>query len=137
MWQSVQLDAGTYEMSFWYSPREADQTNGISYEVSWTDPNQAVCVGMTCYSGTVSVGDTVSGPGNGTSVGTWTQFKQQFTLDVGTTIEVRFSATGDDDTYGGLLDSVSIAPVPLPAAGFMLLAGVAGLGAMRARRKDK
>lgn len=28
-----------------------------------------------------------------------------------------------------------IAPIPLPAAGFMLLAGIGGLGALRARRK--
>lgn len=38
-------------------------------------------------------------------------------------------------TDGFDIDAVSVAPVPLPASALLLLAGVGGLGALRARRK--
>jgi hypothetical protein len=39
--------------------------------------------------------------------------------------------SGDDVTF----TNVAIAPVPLPAAGWMLLAGLLGFGALKARRE--
>ena len=45
------------------------------------------------------------------------------------------SCSGTCDTYTGDLNIV-LAPVPLPAAGFMLLAGMGGMFAMRRRKKS-
>lgn len=124
IYQSLSLGAGTYELSFWYSPRENSQvTNGIDYAI--LDGVQSVVSG------------TVNGPSADVARGAWTQFSSRFTLANATDVTLQFAAVGDADRRGGLLDNVSIAPapVPLPAAGWMLIAGVAGMGALRARGK--
>lgn len=51
---------------------------------------------------------------------------------------IRFTVLASNDGYGvadGALAGIGIAPVPVPAAGVMLLGGLAGLGALRRRRK--
>jgi hypothetical protein len=45
-----------------------------------------------------------------------------------------FGATGRPDTYGGLIDNVSIAPVPLPAGALLLLTAFGGLAVARKRK---
>lgn len=118
MYQDVMLTAGTYRFSFYYSPRTRNvNSNGISYSVG-------------SY-----VSGLATGPSNGVQRGSWTEFAETFTVAGDETVRLTFSAVGRDDSLGGLVDNVSIAPVPLPAAGWMLLAGVAGLGALRGRRK--
>ncbi len=44
-----------------------------------------------------------------------------------------FAGTRSEDGFD--LDAISVATIPLPATALMLLAGVGGLGAMRARRR--
>ncbi|MGR3655540.1 VPLPA-CTERM sorting domain-containing protein, partial [Paracoccus sp. (in: a-proteobacteria)] len=46
-----------------------------------------------------------------------------------------FGRSGTTSFDGFDVDSVSVAPVPLPAAGLMLLAGLGGFGVMRRRQK--
>lgn len=53
-----------------------------------------------------------------------------FFLNVGETLSLR-GVSGPDSYISG----IGLTPVPLPAAGFMLLAGLGGLGALRARKK--
>ncbi|MBS0562964.1 MAG: VPLPA-CTERM sorting domain-containing protein [Proteobacteria bacterium] len=54
------------------------------------------------------------------------------------TTMIRFTALDTNDLVGfadGALAGVGLAPVPVPAAGGMLLAGLGGLAALRRRRK--
>jgi hypothetical protein len=120
MKQDVVLAAGNYLLSFFYSPRTADVgDNTINY----------------------SVGDLVSssvvGPVGLTSVGVWTEIKALFTVKTGGTFALTFAADGVNNSLGGFIDDVSItpSPVPLPAAGLLLLGGLGGLAAAKRRRK--
>lgn len=53
---------------------------------------------------------------------------------------VRFTVLSSNDSFGyadGALAGIGIAPIPVPAAGVMLLGGLGGLAALRRRRKAK
>ncbi len=120
MEQSVSLQAGsTYLLEFWYTPRVANNpgTNIISYGIA----------------GSSFAGGTVTGPPPG--VGTWSLVSQHFTVDADGDYLLQFAALGNDDFLGGFIDDISISAVPLPAAGFLLLGAMGGLGFMSRKRK--
>ncbi len=51
---------------------------------------------------------------------------------------IRFTVLSSNDNFGfadGALAGIGLAPVPVPAAGLMLMGGLAGLGALRRRKK--
>ena len=51
---------------------------------------------------------------------------------------IRFTMLSSNDNYGfadGALAGIGLAAVPVPAAGLMLMGGLAGLGALRRRKK--
>lgn len=128
MFQDVVLAVGDHVLSFFYSPRSKNAaTNGIDFSVS----------------GLLS--GNVTGPGGvlGTAVGAWTEITQKFTVATAGTYTLGFAATGSSNSYGGLLDAVSITPsgqpvappaVPLPASVLLLGGGVAGLFSVRRRK---
>lgn len=118
MSQTLNLGVGRYMLSFWYSPRVGNAlTDGIEY----------------------ALGNLVSGLANdgvnGATRGGWTQILSSFTVTTAGAYNLLFSASGQSDSYGGLVDDIQIAPVPLPAAGLALMAGLGALGAVRRRRK--
>ncbi len=119
--QSLTLDPGDYEFSFYYSPRGQDvRTNGIEY-----------------YIVSDILVNEVTGPSatSGTSVGSWTRISHLFKITETQSVTVGFSATGWEDALGGFIDGVRISAIPLPAAGWLLLAAAGGLvAAGRARR---
>ena len=120
MKQSVYLDVGQYLLSFFYSPRNNTLgDNGIDYSIAGLSGN-------------------VSGPSAGppsTSVGSWTEITSLFTISTAGSYDLGFAATGTSTSLGGFIDNVSIAAVPLPAAGFLLIGALGGLGFMRRFRK--
>lgn len=115
--QAVSIAAGTYLLSFWYSPESAwGATNAVTYNL-----------------GNVINGQVTHGTA-GATVGVWTEIKVRFSVLTATTMNLSFAATGAADGTGGLIDDVSIvATVPVPAAGFALLGGLGLLAAFRRR----
>ncbi|CTQ58290.1 MAG: VPLPA-CTERM sorting domain-containing protein [Roseibium album] len=122
MEQEVSLGVGTYELSFWYSPRTNDaSSNGIEYSVS---------------DGLLSGFITGPGASPDTSVGVWTLVKSLFKVDTAGDYSLSFAATGKQNTLGGFIDTVNLTAVPIPAAGLLLPVGVAMLGFAARRRKS-
>lgn len=116
--QAVSMAAGTYILSFWYSPESIlSATNTITYNLG------------NVVNGLVTVGTA------GASVGIWTEITVRFSVPTATTMNLSFAATGAADGVGGLIDDISIiTTVPAPAAGFVLLGGLGLLGCLRRRR---
>lgn len=121
MSQELSLGAGTYELSFWYSPRNNDaSSNGIEYSISDD-----------------LVNGFITGPGASpvTSVGVWTLVKSLFKVETAGDYLLTFAATGRQNTLGGFVDTVNVTAVPVPAAGLLLPVGVALIGFASRRRK--
>lgn len=118
MAQTVALSVGTYLLSFWYSPRTDDaRSNGIGYDLG----------GLA--------GGRLSNGASGAEVGAWTEVTSIFRVVQAGSYDLQFAAEGRSDGLGGLIDNVSLAAVPVPAAGFGLISALAGLAALRRRRK--
>jgi hypothetical protein len=119
MEQDIFLNTGRYELSFFYSPRNPvpNNTDGIAFDIK---------VGALAESFVTSTDG---------ERGKWTQITRSFFVKDAGTYTLGFEANQNQDTLGGFIDTVSIAPVPLPAAGWMLLAGLGALGAASRRRK--
>ncbi len=118
--QYVDVAPGRYMLSFWYSPRvQGDtRTNIITYGI-----------GSTLFG-------SVTGPAGPFQVGTWTQVVGYFDIDLPGQTLLRFSAEGTSDGFGGYLDNVVVAAVPLPAAGLLLLAALGVLRLLPSRRRQ-
>jgi hypothetical protein len=124
MRQQISLGVGEYRLSFFYSPRTTDaSTNGIFYSVS-----EAISGGLDLTYG------QVSGPSGTYPRTVWTEVIATFTVATAGLFNLDFGATGRADTYGGLIDNVSIAPVPLPAGAVLLLTALGGLAVARKRK---
>lgn len=112
--QDLWLSAGRYELEFAYAPRSSDPgTNGITFGLD----------GIFT--------DTVTGPGGEFVRKEWSLVTVGFMVDTAGSYSLFFKADGQSNSYGGLIDDISVAPVPIPAAGFLLLGGLGGLGALR------
>lgn len=117
--QDVTLEAGLFDLSFFYSPRVEDpDTNGLSFALG------------------PFVSGTLSGPDATSPVGAWTEIRRRFTVADAGIYTLSFAGTGTPDSRGAFLDDVSISPVPLPAGFILLGSAIIGFGTM-GRRKRK
>ena len=116
--QSIFLEKGKYELSFFYAPRvrnNGELTNGVEYSIG-------------------DVLDSITGPNADAPFGQWTEVVALFSVAQAGNFDLTFSAIGRNDTLGGFIDTVSIAAVPLPAPVLMLGFGLAGLFAASRRK---
>jgi hypothetical protein len=109
----VNLGAGSYTISYYYSPRPnvASDSNGID-----------LMIGSTPL-------DSITGTGGSTTV--WQLRTVNFTTTGGA---LTFFAAGISDGYGGYVDNITIDAVPEPATWGMLITGF-GLVGFAARRR--
>jgi hypothetical protein len=130
IFQDIAFDAGKYKLSFWYSPRvpAAHNPSGSTND-------------MTFAVGSLLSGSVTGAPNPTFPRGVWTEVSSIFTVATAGTYRLSFSGAGAENESNGcgdcgaLIDNVSISAVPLPASALFLLAGIGGLGALRARRR--
>ncbi|MEM6745556.1 MAG: hypothetical protein AAF676_17740 [Pseudomonadota bacterium] len=135
MEQTVQLDEGVYQFSFFYSPRttnSAAEDNLIEYKISADAdiaPNPLI--------------GSISGPVVNTTnqVGLWTQVAVFFEV-MANDIDVTFNlaAGGKENEHGGFIDNVAVhkdlsrttlQPIPVPAPLLLIASAFGFAGAVR------
>jgi hypothetical protein len=116
--QNVALGIGRYTLSLWYSPQtNAANTNGVTYGIT----------GLGGATATVGTG--------GATRGQWTQLVLDLMVTVAGNYQVYVGATGTSNNRGAFVDNIALAPVPVPAAGLVLLGGLGALAGLRRKRK--
>lgn len=129
IYQDISFGIGSYTLSFFYSPRVNDASQGTN--------DMLYSVG-NLLSGSVNDAPNLNFPYE-----TWTEVvTDRFNVTTAGTYRLSFSGAGAENESnrcgdcGALIDNVTIAAVPLPAGALLLLTGLAGLGLSR-RRKAK
>ncbi|MCH2075306.1 MAG: VPLPA-CTERM sorting domain-containing protein [Rhodobacteraceae bacterium] len=128
--QLINLTRGAWELTFWYSPRVNDlntTTNDLVWSLTDTEDGSEI------------FSEEVTGaPNDDYPWGVWTEITTTFVvLDAGS-FALTFGADGGSKyqgcgNCGALIDTVAIAPVPLPASGLLLLAGLGAVFGVRRR----
>ena len=114
MYQMVDLAVGTYELSFWYHARtNTFEDNSITASIA----------GKSVIANWKSSEQDAD----------WDEFTLAFSILEAGEYKLDFTATGLDNSRGGLIDDVAINPVPEPAT--MMLFGLGLLGLAGVSRK--
>lgn len=139
--QSIDFGAaGTYELSFYYSPRVPAQNNPSN---STNDMDFSIVGDEGATDGLIAMNGSVTGaPNDVYQVGQWTEVTAMFSIQTAGSYLLSFFGAGAENEQnncgdcGALIDNVSISAVPLPASSLLLLAGLGGLGAMRRMKRS-
>ncbi len=125
--QTLSLKIGSYTLSFYFSPKDVEKdlkkTRGVSYRIG-------------DLTGTVLDRDG--------SKGSWTEVTGTFKVAKDGDYDLEFSSFASSSSFRGFVDNVTVAaveeavtavaPVPVPAAGLLLVGALGGLAVLRRRR---
>jgi len=112
---------------------------GGLYRLSWAEsgnpglPQNARSMGITVGS-MPTVFNTIDITGNSEADMNWVVRSLEFRAE-SADVTITFSSGTGDQAKGAALDNVTLAPVPLPAAGLLMLAGLGGIAGLRRRKK--
>lgn len=125
MTRTLDLTAGIYELEWYYQPR----TN--------TPNDNLLTVYLDGASDALMTNEI--GSENGTGQNGWDKITYSFSVDgTDNLYALTFAAGGIENKLGGFIDNVTltnVSQVPIPAAGFLLLGGLAGLAGLKRRKK--
>ncbi|MBI9088570.1 MAG: PEP-CTERM sorting domain-containing protein [Desulfobacterium sp.] len=125
--QTVFLDRGMYNLSFWYMARtHTPNDNGIDF---WIYNSNLTPQEDPLLSG--------SADGVRDDFMDWLEYSYSFNVETAADYELMFSATGIENTLGGFLDDVEIIPTPEPAPMLLLGLGLLGFAAVGRRNLKK
>jgi hypothetical protein len=116
--QTISTSSGVkYNLSFWYSPRPnvSEDSNIINVYFNGT-----LIDSITGYSANVT---------------DWKPHTYPLTALSDSSV-LMFEAAGISDSVGGYIDNVSMTPTPVPAALWLFGSGIAGMAAIRRRKKS-
>lgn len=119
------IAAGTYDLSFLYSPRPGvgAGSNGITVSIGETPLSIFLNGGL--------VPSPLTGAGGGETI--WNTYTSHFTVAADTVLT--FAAVGTSDSLGGYVDNIKLTAVPESATWAMMIMGFASIGAaLRSRR---
>lgn len=129
--QTLKLKLGSYELSFFFSP--AKDAGGDEDEKNAN--KQGIGYSIADLSGTIRNEDG--------TVGKWTEVTAIFDILQDGDYDLDFASSSSSDKYRGFIDNVAVnaiqsktpevAPVPVPAAGLLLVAALGGLALLRRR----
>jgi hypothetical protein len=119
----LKLNGGSYRLDYWYRPRTTNlNDNRISVYIAGFGEGLFTTL-LGSFDATTS------------DISNWVKISYQFFVD-GTKNDyaLTFQAEGTSNELGGFIDDVSLAAVPVPAAGFLLIGALGGLVALRRRK---
>jgi hypothetical protein len=134
----VDLDGSTSQSGYFITSGTFNLAGGQTYQLSaQISGNQRAAIANNLQFG---FADTLNAPLQSQTIlgipanSSFTPYSVLFTPATATTAEVFFYDVAGTNNQGPILDDVSVKAVPLPAAAWLMLSGLAALGAVARRR---
>jgi hypothetical protein len=130
------LDSNDWSSVEWDIPGVSGLTNFGRIAFFLTDVNDSGNVRFEVNAGGVDITDTTKAITGDTDNGMLNLVTMQFSEAVSGDVLIKLTnASGNTGGDGFGIDTITVSSVPLPAAGWLMIAGLGGLAAMRRRKR--